>query len=119
MSEHSESERTEEATPRKRDEARTEGRIPRSAELTIAASLLGSAVVLSTLAPVAGRGLFTIMGHSLSSLGSISLDVSSATALIRETAVRAFAATAGRMSTFWQRTHGCFSSIHCSTVVRL
>ena len=95
MSEHSESERTEEATPRKRDEARTEGRIPRSAELTIAASLLGSAVVLSTLAPVAGRGLFTIMGHSLSSLGSISLDVSSATALIRETAVRAFAATAG------------------------
>ena len=95
MSETSESERTEEATPRRRDEARTDGKIPRSAELTIAASLLGSAVVINTLAPIAGHGLFTIMGHSLSSLGSVSLDVSSATMLIRETAVRAFAATAG------------------------
>jgi len=95
MSESSESERTEEATPRRRDEARTDGKIPRSGELTIAASLLGSAVVINTLAPIAGHGLFTIMGHSLSSLGSVSLDVSSATMLLRETAARAFAATAG------------------------
>ena len=34
---------TEEATPKRRDEARNEGRIPRSQELTIAVSLLGSA----------------------------------------------------------------------------
>ena len=95
MSEHSEAERTEEATPRRRDEARKDGQIPRSAELTIAASLLGSAVVVNMLAPVAGRGLYAIMGHSLSSLGSISLDLQSATTLIRETAVRAFMATAG------------------------
>ena len=95
MSEHSEAERTEEATPRRRDEARKDGQIARSAELTIAASLLGSAVVISMLAPVAGRGLFAIMGHGLSSLGSLSLDLNSATALIRETAVHTFTATAG------------------------
>jgi len=95
MSESTEAERTEEATPRRRDEARTDGRVPRSQELMIAGSLLGSAVVISSLAPVAGRGLFAIMGHSLSSLGSVSLDLASATALIRETAIHAFTAMAG------------------------
>jgi flagellar biosynthetic protein FlhB len=95
MSEHSEAERSEEATPRRRDEARTDGRIPRSQELTLAASLLGSAAVISVMAPVAGRGLYAIMGHGLSSLGSISLDLNSATALIRETALHAFTATVG------------------------
>jgi flagellar biosynthetic protein FlhB len=95
MSEHSEAERTEEATPRKRDEARTDGRIPRSNELTLAASLLGSAAVISVLAPAAGRSLFAIMGHGLSSIGSVQLDLASATTLIRETAVHAFTAMAG------------------------
>ena len=95
MAQETEAERTEEATPRRRDDARSEGRIPKSQELTIAASLLGSAVVISGLAPIAGRGLFAIMGHSLSSIGSTSLNVQSATALIRETALRAFTATAG------------------------
>jgi len=95
MSQDTEAERTEEATPRRRDEARTDGRIPRSQELTLAASLLGSAVVISALAPMAGRGLYAILGHGLSSVGSISLDMASATLLIRETAVHAFAAMAG------------------------
>lgn len=95
MAEHSEAERTEEATPRKREEAREEGRIPRSQELTVAASLLASAAVLSAVAPMAGKGLFEIMGHSLSSIGSISLDGASAVALLRETGIRAFIATIG------------------------
>jgi len=95
MAQETEAERTEEATQRRRDDARAEGRVPRSQELTIAASLLGSAAVISGLAPAAGRGLFAIMGHSLSSIGSISLDLQSATALIRETAMRAFMATLG------------------------
>ena len=47
MADRPEAERTEEATPRRREEARDEGRIPRSQELTIAVSLLGSAAVLS------------------------------------------------------------------------
>ncbi len=95
MAQETEAERTEEATPRRRDDAKAEGRIPKSQELTVAVSLLGSAAVISALAPIAGKGMFSIMGHSLSSIGAISLDVQSATSLIRETALRAFTATVG------------------------
>jgi flagellar biosynthetic protein FlhB len=95
MADAQESERTEEATPRKREEAREEGRIPRSQELTIAASLLASAVVLSAMTPMAGRGLMAILGDSLASIGNVSLDPTSATMLLREVTVRGFAATLG------------------------
>ena len=80
MADRPEAERTEEATPRSRDEAHEEGRIPRSQELTIAVSLLASAVVFSTVAPLAGRGLFQIMGTSLASVGATTLDAGSARA---------------------------------------
>src|ERR1041385_6585444 len=90
-----EAERTEEATPKRRDEAREEGRIPKSAELTIAVSLLGCAVVLNSVAPATGRGLFAIMGHGLASIGSVSLDPGSATTMLRETAIRGFSAMIG------------------------
>ncbi|HJY42376.1 MAG TPA: flagellar biosynthesis protein FlhB [Steroidobacteraceae bacterium] len=95
MADRPEAERTEEATPRKREEAREEGRIPRSQELTIAVSLLGCAAVISALAPIAGHGLFEIMGRGLSTAGNVSLDANSATLLLRETAFRAFMATIG------------------------
>lgn len=95
MAEGSDEERTEEATPRRRDEAREEGRIPRSQELTIAASLLGSAVMLSALTPVAGKALTAIMGNSLANIGTIQLDAKSVPLLLRETLLRAGAATLG------------------------
>ncbi len=95
MADRPEAERSEEATPRRRDEAHEEGRIPRSQELTIAASLLCSAAMLSALAPLAGRGLFQIMGSSLANVGATTLDAASATQLLRVTGFRAFAATLG------------------------
>jgi flagellar biosynthesis protein FlhB len=95
MADRPEAERTEEATPRRRDEAHEEGRIPRSQELTVAVSLLASAVVLSTVAPFTGRGLFQIMGSSLANVGAITLDAGSATTLLRVTAFRAFTSTLG------------------------
>ncbi len=95
MSEHSDADRTEEATPHKRDEAHEEGRIPRSPELTVAMSLLGSAAVISAMTPIAGHAMFQIMGSGLASLGSISLDRESATTLIRDTATHAFSAIIG------------------------
>jgi flagellar biosynthesis protein FlhB len=90
-----EAEKTEEATPFRRDEARKDGKIPRSPELTVAASLLGSAAVLSSVAPIAGRGLFEIMGRGLANVGTFTLTGESATLLLRETAIRAFAAMIG------------------------
>jgi flagellar biosynthetic protein FlhB len=62
-------ERTEEATPRKRQEARDEGRIPRSNELTVAAALLTMALVLNTIAPRVAARLLAMMGSSLASAG--------------------------------------------------
>jgi flagellar biosynthetic protein FlhB len=94
----SEAERTEDATPKRRDDARDEGRIPKSQELTVAMSLLGSAVVLSSVAPIAGHSLFRIMGSGLANIGSISLDGESATTLIRATVGRAAGATLGMIA---------------------
>lgn len=95
MAETPDTERTEDPTPRRRDEAREEGRIPRSQELTVAVSLLASAAVLSTMTPFAGRKLIEIMGAGLSSIGSIQLDPASTAMLLREIAFRAFVATLG------------------------
>jgi flagellar biosynthesis protein FlhB len=95
MADRPEAERTEEATPRRREEARDEGRVPRSQELTIAVSLLGAAVVLNVVGPYAGRGLFQIVGSGLANVGATSLDIGSATQMLRLTGLHAFAATLG------------------------
>lgn len=95
MADRPESERTEEATPKRREEAREEGRIPRSQELTIAFSLLGSAIVLSAVSPVAARGFTYVMRGGLASITHYTLDITSATDLIRETAWHGFVATIG------------------------
>src|SRR5581483_12024399 len=95
MADRPEQDRTEEATPRRREEAHDEGRIPRSQELTVAVSLLGAAAALTAVSPLAGRGLLQVMGHGLASVGTMSLDAASATQLLRETGVRAFASTLG------------------------
>ena len=95
MADGSDAERTEEATPKRRDDARTDGRVPRSQELTVAMSLLGSAAVLSALTPFAGRGLFAIMANGLGHLGSTSIDLATATMMLRDTALPAFAAMIG------------------------
>ncbi|HEY9227448.1 MAG TPA: EscU/YscU/HrcU family type III secretion system export apparatus switch protein, partial [Gemmatimonadaceae bacterium] len=85
----------EEATPHRREEAHKEGRIPRSQELTIAASLLGSAAVLAAMTPFAARGMGEVMRGGLASIGSYSLDVSSATDLLRQTAWHGFVSSIG------------------------
>ncbi len=47
-------EKTEAPTPRRRDEARKEGRVPRSAELTTSFVLLGAAILLNVAGPSLG-----------------------------------------------------------------
>lgn len=55
MADESDLERTEEATPHKRDEAFQEGRVARSQELGTAALFLAAAVTLNMVAPIAGN----------------------------------------------------------------
>jgi flagellar biosynthetic protein FlhB len=88
-----EAERTEEATPKRRDEAREEGRIPKSQELTIAGSLLGSALAISALTPMMGRSLLNVLGEGLSQIGTLRVDRESAPLIIRDTLMKAGTAT--------------------------
>src|SRR6185312_15077808 len=62
-------EKTEEATPHKRQEAREEGRIPKSQELSVAFLLLGGALMISAVLPGAASKLLAIFGSSLASAG--------------------------------------------------
>jgi len=85
-------ERSEAATPRRREEALNEGRIPRSQELTIAVSLLAGAAVFAGVGPTAGRAMRTLVAGGLSNIGMLSLDGASATTLVRDTEWRGAAA---------------------------
>lgn len=92
---HTEAERTEQATPRRRDDAHEEGRIPKSQELTIAFSLLGSALVLSSVAPFAGQTLFEIMAHGLANIATVEVDRATTPLLLREVMLHAGTAVLG------------------------
>ena len=82
MSEASEMERTEDPTPQRRQEARDEGRIPKSQDLTAAALLLGSAAVLGATGPGLGRLAMDAFGYGLTAVGSADLDARSAVTLV-------------------------------------
>jgi len=79
----SDQERTEEATPKRREEARKEGQIPRSQELTMAMVLLGSALLINLAGPMLAGRLLAIFGFGLASLASAPLDANGSIALLR------------------------------------
>lgn len=74
MSEASMADRTEEATPKKREDARNEGNIPRSTELNTAFLLLGSAIVINAAGPTLGKTVLTSFHHGMVMLSSSSLE---------------------------------------------
>jgi flagellar biosynthetic protein FlhB len=84
MSDSSDAERTEEATQQKKDNARDEGRIPKSNELTVAMLLLGSALVLNTAGRSLASTVFHLSGDVLANIGTMSIDAGSAAVLIRD-----------------------------------
>jgi flagellar biosynthesis protein FlhB len=85
-------EKTEEATPKKRDDARKEGQVPRSQELNTAVLLLGASLVLTVLAPSMASGIRDIFGHSLYLAGGSVTDAHSGVAMVRSVGWRALAA---------------------------
>lgn len=58
-------ERTESATPKRREEARKKGQIPRSRDLSAAAVLMTAGVALSALGSQLGGDLYDLMSRSL------------------------------------------------------
>ena len=71
-------EKTEAATPRRRQEAREEGRVARSADLTAASLLIGSMLLLKWFGPGIVGALRAILAHMLS--GPSLSDLSAASA---------------------------------------
>ncbi|MEP7347175.1 MAG: EscU/YscU/HrcU family type III secretion system export apparatus switch protein [Gemmatimonadaceae bacterium] len=82
-------EKTEDATPRKRDDARKEGRIPRSTELTTSVVLLGSAMLLNLAGPSLASQIMALFALGLSSVGRGEIDANGSVALIRTLGWRA------------------------------
>ncbi len=66
MAEETTQDRTEQATPKRRDEARKKGDVPRSRELTMTAVMLTGASALLMLAEPFGRGLTATVTSALS-----------------------------------------------------
>ncbi len=87
----SDAEKTEAPTPKKREEASTEGKVPRSQELTTALLLVTAALVLKQLGPGLGHTLIEIFGSSLAGAGA-DLDRASAVMLIQHTGWQALLA---------------------------
>ena len=76
-------EKTEAPTQKKRDDARNEGRIPRSQELTTSFVLLGAAMLLNLMGGSLGHQLIAIFTDGLVAVGSAPLGPESAVAMLR------------------------------------
>lgn len=74
MSDSSMQDRTEEATPRKREEARSKGQVPRSQELNTAVLLLGGALVVNAAGPALGGSVLSTFQHTMVMTGSGALE---------------------------------------------
>lgn len=90
----SDQEKTEAPTQRRRDEARKEGRIPRSSELTTSFVLLGSAMLLNVAGPM-GNAIVGIFGDGLRAMGALPNGTESALNLLRSTGVRTLVVVGG------------------------
>jgi flagellar biosynthetic protein FlhB len=83
MADDSGQEKTEAATPRKKDDARNEGRIARSNELNAAVGLLGAALALNALGPALATRLGEVMHSGLLLAGAGPLDSQTMTAFLQ------------------------------------
>lgn len=104
MAEDDAGERTEEATAKRREQAEDEGQGARSQELGIAAAILAAAAAIKLLADDAGFALRDLMGRSLASAGTLSLDDGSAAELLIHTITRAAVAGGAILGTIFGAT---------------
>jgi len=77
-------EKTEAPTQRRRDEARRDGKIPRSTELTTSFVLLGAALLLNLAGPVLGMQIVSLFTGGLAAVGNAPLDIPGSVGLLRD-----------------------------------
>lgn len=75
-------EKTEQATPRRREDERKKGNVPRSKEITSAFMLMGAALGLAVLAPGMGRRMIHLQRETLAWLGRAPSDAADAAILL-------------------------------------
>lgn len=85
MAEDNDAERTEAPTPKRREDAFLEGRIPRSPEINAAVGFLTGAVVVNSVGPGAGTQLVTLFGSLLAQIGDHATDPNKAVELLQNT----------------------------------
>src|SRR5688572_11485769 len=78
--------RTEEPTPRRREEARRVGNVPRSAGLVLALALLAAFGSLAWMGPAAAASIRSLFDDLLAQTGRPGLDMDRASALLSSTA---------------------------------
>jgi flagellar biosynthesis protein FlhB len=88
-------EKTEAPTAKRRQDARQEGRIPRSPELTTSFVLLGSALLLNVAGGRFGTLLLQLFSDGLAAVGSAPMGSDSAVSLIRGLGARALLVIGG------------------------
>lgn len=86
--------KTEEPTPRRREEARRQGQVPFSAELVGSLVLLAGVIGLSNIGPEIGAAMFNVFRSDLSRLFRPELGADGAAELFRMAAARMLAALA-------------------------
>lgn len=87
-------ERTEQATPRRREEARREGRVPKSPELTTSIALLGSAAVLAVTGGTLAAALRDLVGYALTTMAAPPTEAAGVVTLLRAMGGKALLALA-------------------------
>lgn len=88
-------EKTEAPTQKRRDDAREEGRIPRSQELTTSFVLLGSAMLLNLMGAAMGTQVLSMFTDGLAAVGSAPLGADSAVGLLRSLGSRTMVVVGG------------------------
>jgi flagellar biosynthetic protein FlhB len=91
----SEQDKTEAPTPRRREEAAEEGRLPKSPDVGAAALLLAAALAIGTTGPGLARALRDITGTGLGFGAAAGLTAPGAVALVQDLGWKALAALAG------------------------
>ena len=76
-------EKTEAPTQKRRDDARAEGRIPRSQELTTSFVPLGAAMLLNLMGRTMGQQVMGIFSDGLTQVGTVDVSPESAVSLLR------------------------------------
>jgi flagellar biosynthetic protein FlhB len=88
-------EKTEAPTQKRRDEARDEGRVPRSPELATSFALLGSGMLFNLLGAFLGAQLVVVFVEGLRAVGSAPLEATSAVGLLRSIGSRTLLVAVG------------------------